>query len=74
MIRNLALICAVCLTACAKADLVVPPELLQRVSVTCQTGNLEVHLGRCAIALRQGLDTANSKIEAVGRLYAESQK
>lgn len=65
MIRCL-IICAMCLTGCARrADRVIPQELLAPVVVTCAPGETSRALGNCALALRVGLNEANSQIDAI---------
>lgn len=61
---------ALCLTACAAPvpEPVIPPELLRPVVVECRAGDTLRDLGQCAMALRAGLDTANSKLLAVGEV------
>lgn len=73
----LVLICAVCLTACDKKitpQPIVPAPLLKPVGVTCAVGDSEVYLGRCAIALRQGLNLANSQINAIAGLLQSTPR
>lgn len=65
MIRCL-IICAMCLTGCARpVARVIPQELLAPVVVTCQPGETSRALGNCALALRAGLGEANSQLAAI---------
>lgn len=59
---------ALFLTACANSPSVVPAELTRPVLVECATGDASRALGRCAIALRAGLNTANDKLTSIGDL------
>jgi hypothetical protein len=76
--RRLALTCALFLTACADrapqvelATPYVPADLLRPVVVRCPSGGTVAALGNCAIALRAGLNQANSQIVAVGAVLGE---
>jgi hypothetical protein len=54
------------LTACAPAGInAVPDALTEPVQVTCREGTISRALGECAIALRAGLDDANSRLVAI---------
>lgn len=66
------LMSALFLTACATPDpvLVVPAELTRPVVVACPEGDTSRALGQCAILLRQGLNTANSKLSEIGEIVA----
>lgn len=56
-----------CLTACAATNTdVIPGALTTPVTVTCRAGDTSRALGECAIALRAGLDDANSRLVAIG--------
>lgn len=71
--RRLALTCALFLTACGepRLELVnphVPADLLREVVVRCAGGETVAALGNCAIALRAGLNQANSQIVATGEI------
>lgn len=72
--RRLALICALFLTACDREPRVelaapfVPADLLRPVVVRCASGDTAAALGNCALALRAGLNEANSQIAAVGEI------
>lgn len=61
---------ALCLTACASPDpaLVIPAELTRPVVVVCSSGVTSRALGTCAMALREGLNTANDKLVSIGEL------
>jgi hypothetical protein len=61
------------LTACGEprvelAAPYVPADLLRPVLVRCADGDTAAALGRCAIALRAGLNEANAQIAAVGTI------
>jgi len=62
------------LTACGDDPSVVlappfvPADLLSPVEVRCAPGDTASALGRCAIALRAGLNEANLRIGAVGQI------
>lgn len=71
--NRLTITSALFLTACAPAiepaHVVIPEALLEPTIVVCRDGTTSQALGECAIALRQGLDTSNGKIEAIGELW-----
>lgn len=69
--RRLALMAALSLTACANpmpTGDTIPADLLRPVPVVCAEGATVAALGTCAIALRQGLDTANDKIRSIAEI------
>ena len=71
--RLLALTCALFLTACGEprvelAGPHVPADLLRPVVVQCPRGDTAAALGSCALALRTGLNRANSQIATVGQI------
>lgn len=72
--RRSALICALFLTGCADEPRVelaaphVPADLLRPVVVRCASGETAAALGNCALALRAGLNRANSQITALGEI------
>ena len=61
------------LTACASSTppVIIPDALTREVTVVCQQGDTSRHFGRCAIALRQGLDSANSQLRAIREIVAQ---
>jgi len=77
--RRSVLICALFLTACADDSRVelatpfVPADLLRPVEVRCASGDTAAALGRCAIALRAGLNEANGQIVAVGQIVQPAE-
>lgn len=75
--KPLILMSALCLTACAVPDPIirteflkpdVPEALLHPVVVTCSDGNTSRALGECAVALKSGLNRANSQIAAIAEV------
>lgn len=58
------------LTACADPEKarVIPEPLLRPVVVVCEGGTKSKNLGDCALALRAGLNTANSQILAIAEI------
>lgn len=59
------------LTGCLANNVqpVIPAELLRPVVVICEDGSKVRALGDCALALRSGLNTANSKLQAIGEMF-----
>lgn len=77
MKKSLALIFVACLSACgdkSRPSVVIPEELRRPVEVRCASGSTQAHLGRCAIALRQGLNEANSKLASINSIYEKAQE
>lgn len=72
---TLALICVVFLSACDNQQpaTVIPDALLNPVNVRCASGSKERAVGNCLIALRQGLDEANSQIDSIARIVKSPQ-
>lgn len=75
--KSLILMSVLCLTACSPREPVVrteylkpyvPEALLRPVTVKCQDGTTVRALGECAIALRSGLNRANSQIGAIAQV------
>lgn len=68
--RHLILMVVLFLTACQKSETVfvtqpLPEELTREVVVVCEPGETLRALGECAMALREGLDTANDKLKKI---------
>ncbi len=70
--NRLTLMSALFLTACAtNTPVVIPVELTRETVVTCETGETSRALGRCTLALREGLANANSKLRAIGEIVSQ---
>jgi hypothetical protein len=70
MIRSV-LTAALFLSACGDtvtSTQPIPAELVEPVEVRCESGTTERALGECALRLRAGLDTANSKLSSIKEL------
>ena len=66
--KSLILMSALCLTACARPEPVIPEALTEPVIVTCPPGYTSGALGACLIALREGLNVANDRLDRIGGL------
>lgn len=58
------------LTACAhrSPQLVIPEALTAPVLITCPDGSTSRAVGKCLIALREGLNVANSQLAEIRQL------
>lgn len=60
------------LTGCAvrAPEIVLPEALTDPVIVECREGQTSRSLGECAMALREGLTIANSKLTRIAEVFA----
>ena len=75
--KPLILMSVLFLTACSTSKPVtrleyvkqqIPDHLLRPVVVKCEDGKTSRALGECALALKSGLNRANSQIEAIAEV------